>query len=346
MWLAWGAVIGSAAQFLVQLPIGDRAAARAAAVARVPRSATCEQTLRAFVPVVLGRGSVQSRGYIDQVHRELPRRGHRRGDGRTRRPCTCCRSACSAWRSRRPSSPRCRARPATRRARAASPEAAARARCAASCSSSCRSAVAFVAIGGSIVALLFQTGRFGARRHDGRVDHPRRLARSGCRRARRAACSARRSTRSSEPRRRCTPRSSASRSPASLGFALALPLRHAFGYSEAWGAFGLTASAGFAAWIEFLLLDRWLGTRIGKVPIPASSGSARSRSRRSRAPPGYGVAHLVGQRSSAARRDRRVRRRLPRRDGRREGTRGCVAARAIRPPPRIGTRRRAATRPS
>jgi putative peptidoglycan lipid II flippase len=35
-----------------------------------------------------------------------------------------------------------------------------------------------------------------------------------------------------------------------------------------WGAFALTASSGFAAWIEFLLLRRWLGARIGKVPIP------------------------------------------------------------------------------
>jgi len=57
-----------------------------------------------------------------------------------------------------------------------------------------------------------------------------------------------------------------------LGWAFALPLRHALGYSATWGAFGLTASAGFAAWIEFLLLRRWLARRIGAVPVPVRLG--------------------------------------------------------------------------
>ena len=57
-----------------------------------------------------------------------------------------------------------------------------------------------------------------------------------------------------------------------LGWAFALPLRDAFAYSATWGAFGLTASAGFAAWIEFLLLRRWLARRIGQVPIPVRLG--------------------------------------------------------------------------
>ena len=49
-------------------------------------------------------------------------------------------------------------------------------------------------------------------------------------------------------------------------------MRDWLGYAPAWGAFGLTASAGFAAWIEFLLLKRWLGARIGRVPIPGKLG--------------------------------------------------------------------------
>jgi putative peptidoglycan lipid II flippase len=44
------------------------------------------------------------------------------------------------------------------------------------------------------------------------------------------------------------------------------------GYAPEWGAFGLTASAGFAAWIEFLLLRRWLAQRIGAVPVPTKLG--------------------------------------------------------------------------
>ena len=52
------------------------------------------------------------------------------------------------------------------------------------------------------------------------------------------------------------------------GWAFALPLRHQLGYSAVWGAFGLTASAGVAAWIEYELLRRWLARRIGHVPVP------------------------------------------------------------------------------
>src|SRR5690606_1421552 len=57
-----------------------------------------------------------------------------------------------------------------------------------------------------------------------------------------------------------------------LGYAFALPVREWLGYSSTWGALGLTASAGFAAWIELLLLDRWLSRRIGKVPVPKRLG--------------------------------------------------------------------------
>src|SRR5262249_51925458 len=59
---------------------------------------------------------------------------------------------------------------------------------------------------------------------------------------------------------------------AALGWAFALPLRDRLGYSPAWGAFGLTASAGAAAWIEFELLRRWLARRIGPVPVPVRLG--------------------------------------------------------------------------
>ena len=55
---------------------------------------------------------------------------------------------------------------------------------------------------------------------------------------------------------------------ASLGFAFALPLRHEFGYSVEWGAFALTASSSFAAWVEYALLRRWLSRRISGVPTP------------------------------------------------------------------------------
>src|SRR6185312_1338506 len=52
------------------------------------------------------------------------------------------------------------------------------------------------------------------------------------------------------------------------GWAAALPLRAHYGYAPVYGALGLTASAGVAAWIEFSLLRRWLGQRIGRLDLP------------------------------------------------------------------------------
>jgi putative peptidoglycan lipid II flippase len=48
-----------------------------------------------------------------------------------------------------------------------------------------------------------------------------------------------------------------------LGYLSALPLPRALGLDPRWGAAGLTASAGLAGWIEFLLLRRALNARIG-----------------------------------------------------------------------------------
>jgi putative peptidoglycan lipid II flippase len=42
------------------------------------------------------------------------------------------------------------------------------------------------------------------------------------------------------------------------GWIVVFPLRTELDYSVNWAAFGLTASAGVAAWIEFSLLRRWL----------------------------------------------------------------------------------------
>jgi putative peptidoglycan lipid II flippase len=133
------------------------------------------------------------------------------------------------------------------------------------------SAVAFVAIGRSIVALLFQTGRFGAADTttvwiilagsaiglsagtQGRLLGSAFYALGDPRPPLRAAL----------VRVAIT---------AAFGWAFALPLRDRLGYSPAWGAFGLTASAGAAAWIEFELLRRWLARRIGPVPVPVRLG--------------------------------------------------------------------------
>lgn len=53
-----------------------------------------------------------------------------------------------------------------------------------------------------------------------------------------------------------------------LGYLFALPLREALNISPTWGAAGLTISAGIAGWVEFALLRRAVNSRVGKTGIP------------------------------------------------------------------------------
>src|SRR5215510_3305454 len=52
-----------------------------------------------------------------------------------------------------------------------------------------------------------------------------------------------------------------------LGYLCAIPLPHLIGIDPKWGAAGLTASAGVAGWIEFVLLRRTLNQRIGRTGL-------------------------------------------------------------------------------
>jgi putative peptidoglycan lipid II flippase len=54
-----------------------------------------------------------------------------------------------------------------------------------------------------------------------------------------------------------------------LGFLCALLLPRVLGFELKWGAVGLTASAGFSAWVEFVLLRRGLARRIGPTAFAA-----------------------------------------------------------------------------
>ena len=53
-----------------------------------------------------------------------------------------------------------------------------------------------------------------------------------------------------------------------LGYLCAIPLPPSIGLDPKWGAAGLTASAGIAGWIEFALLRRTLNKRIGQTGLP------------------------------------------------------------------------------
>jgi putative peptidoglycan lipid II flippase len=55
-----------------------------------------------------------------------------------------------------------------------------------------------------------------------------------------------------------------------LGYLCAIPLPPALGIAPRWGVAGLTISAGFSSWIEFLLLRRTLNRRIGRSGAPAT----------------------------------------------------------------------------
>ena len=55
-----------------------------------------------------------------------------------------------------------------------------------------------------------------------------------------------------------------------LGYLAALPLPRALGIDARWGAAGLTASAGVAGWVEFVLLRGGLNRRIGTTGLPVS----------------------------------------------------------------------------
>ena len=269
VWIAWGAVAGSAAQFLVQLPTVVRLL-RSLRPSLAVRDPGVQSTLRAFVPVLFGRGSVQLSGYIDQVLASYLGPGILAAISSAQilylLPVSLFGMAVSAAELPEMSSATggeaVRAEHLQHRLR-----------------SSLRrvvflvvpSAVAFVAIGRSIVALLFQTGRFGAADTQTVwiILAGSALGLSAGTQGRLLGSAFYALGDPKPPLRAALVRVAFT---GVLGWAFALPLRDARGYDATWGAFGLTASAGFAAWIEFLLLRRWLAHRIGPVPIPVRLG--------------------------------------------------------------------------
>jgi putative peptidoglycan lipid II flippase len=55
-----------------------------------------------------------------------------------------------------------------------------------------------------------------------------------------------------------------------LGYFFSLPLPAILNIDPRWGAAGLTASAGMAGWVEFLLLRRGMNQKIGSSDFPTS----------------------------------------------------------------------------
>jgi putative peptidoglycan lipid II flippase len=269
VWISWAAVGGSAAQFLVQLPTVARLL-RTLRPSLAVRDPGVRATLRAFGPVLLGRGSVQLSGYVDQILASYLGANIVAAISSAQilylLPVSLFGMAVSAAElpemSSATGSAELRAQHLQDRLRG-----------------SLRrvvylvvpSAVAFVAIGRWIIALLFQTGRFGA--GDTEVVWiilaGSALGLSAGTQGRLLGSAFYALGDPRPPLRAALVRVAIT---GVLGWAFALPVRDALGYDPMWGAFGLTASAGFAAWIEFLLLRRMLALRIGAVPVPVRLG--------------------------------------------------------------------------
>jgi putative peptidoglycan lipid II flippase len=266
VWLAWGSVVGSALQMLVQLPIVLRVLGRLRLALR-RKSPHVREIVRNFGPVFVGRGVVQISAYVDAwiasflvagsvaaltyaqnlsvlpvslfgmsvSAAELPAMSSLRGDEST---------IAAAMRDRLDAGMR-------RIAFWIVP-----------------SAMAFLAIGDVVAGVIYQNGRFN---HAVALWVWGILAGSAVGllattlgRLYASSLYALRDTKT--PFRFALIRVTLT---IVLGYLFALPLREYLGLPATWGAAGLTISAGMAGWVEFTLLRRAVNRRIGKTGIPA-----------------------------------------------------------------------------
>lgn len=81
-----------------------------------------------------------------------------------------------------------------------------------------------------------------------------------------------------------------------LGYLCAIPLPPLIGIDQKWGAAGLTASAGIAGWIEFALLRRSLNRRIGRTGLPLNYVAKLWIAAAGGAALGWGIRLVIGNR--------------------------------------------------
>ncbi len=81
-----------------------------------------------------------------------------------------------------------------------------------------------------------------------------------------------------------------------LGYLCSLPLPRALGIEPRWGVAGLTASAGVAGWIEFVLLRQSLNRRIGRTGLSPTFVGKLWFGASVGAAVGWGFRYLLGQR--------------------------------------------------
>jgi putative peptidoglycan lipid II flippase len=265
--LAWASVAGSGLQVAAQLPVVLRLVGRLR-LSVDTASPQLREVVRNFWPVFMSRGVVQISAYVDQLIASLLPTGAITGLTNAQMlytlPVGLFGMSVSAAEL-----------PAMSRATGSDETIAAHVR--ARLESGLQkiaffvvpSAMAFAALGDVIAGVVFQTGRFGR----GDVVYvwailagssPGLLA-STFGRLYSSTYWALRDTR--------TPLKYAAVHvglAAVLGYLAAVPLIGWLGIQARWGAAGISASAGVAAWVEFALLRHTLRRRIGEVRFPSS----------------------------------------------------------------------------
>ncbi len=262
---ALGSVIGSALQFLVQLPTVLTLLRHLRPSLHVA-SAQVRTVLRSFGPVLVGRGVVQISAFVDSILASLLGTGAVSALANAQvlytLPVSLFGMSISAAEL-----------PAMSSATGSEREVAEVLR--ARLNAALRriaflvvpSVVAFLGFGGVIAAALFQTGRFTAA--DSRyvwailAGSAVGLLAAAMGRLYSSGFYALRDTRT--PLRFAVIRVILT---TLLGYLAAVPLPPLLGLDPKWGAAGLTATAGLAGWLEFALLRRGLARRIGETGLP------------------------------------------------------------------------------
>jgi len=262
VWAAWGAVAGGALQLLVQLPSVLGLLGKGTRLSLGRGDAQVAEVVRNFVPVVAGRGVVQLSAYVDMLIASWMPSGTVAAFGYAQTiyllPVSLFGMAVSAA-----ALPSMSADADVREKLHAQTEAGLRT----IAFPVVPTVAAFFALGDVICAALFQTGNFRA--SDTQYVW---LFLFGSTFGLHAATQARlyssafyalRDTRT--PLRYATVRVLLT---AGLGVFFALWLPRLLQWDPRWGAPGLTGSAGVAGWIEYALLRRGLGSRIGPCHLP------------------------------------------------------------------------------
>jgi putative peptidoglycan lipid II flippase len=265
--LAWGSVAGSALQFLVQLPTVLALAGRLRLTLDTA-SSHVREVLRNFVPVFISRGVVQISAYIDQMLGTLL------GEGAVT-ALTNVQSMYTLPVSLFGMSISAAELPAMSSALGQRAEIAATLRQRLNVGLRriaflvVPSAMAFFVLGDVITAVLYERGRFTPKDTiyvwGILAGSAVGLLASTLARLYASTYYALRDTRT--PLRYAIVRVVLT---SGLGYLCAIWVPRWIGIDQHWGAAGLTASAGFAGWVEFALLRRTLNARIGNTGVPFS----------------------------------------------------------------------------